>query len=105
MTEQKQIEEMAKIIAEYEDCGNCKVCKYHNCCSSEYHATNLYKAGYRKQVEGEWLFEFTLNGDYFYECSVCSRQAVLNELCDVRNPAISHPYCHCGARMKGGEQG
>ena len=87
MTEQEQIEEMARIISEYDECGNCKVCKYHNCCSSEYHATNLYNEGYRKQVEGEWT------GSWDFKCSICNEY---NE--------YGTAYCpHCGAHMKGGE--
>jgi hypothetical protein len=97
-TEEKQIEEMAQVI-------DATIERYYKSgyeADGDTIAPDLYAAGYRKQVEGKWLFEFTINGDYFYECSVCGRQAVLNGLCDVRNPAISHPYCHCGAKMKGG---
>jgi hypothetical protein len=50
---------------------------------------------------GEWIFDFTLNGDDFYHCSICDRQEVLNGLCNERNIATHLPYCHCGAKMNG----
>lgn len=50
---------------------------------------------------GEWIFDFTLNGDDFYKCSVCGRQEVLNGLCNDRNITTHLPYCHCGAKMDG----
>lgn len=49
MNEEKQISDIAKIISQYEDCGDCKNCNFHNACLTELHATNIYKAGYRKQ--------------------------------------------------------
>lgn len=67
-------------------------------------AEQLYTEGYRKQKEGEWVFEFNLDGDDFYKCSVCGRQEVLNGLCNERNIAKHLPYCHCGAKMKGGAE-
>lgn len=67
-------------------------------------ANKIYDAGYRKQSEGEWIYKFTLDGDKFYECSVCGRQEVVNCLCKERNLAEDRPYCHCGAKMKGGAE-
>lgn len=75
-------------IANVPSCGSCKA------------ARALIKEGYRKQSEGEWEFEFTLDGDDFYKCSVCGRQEVINGLCKERNPVEHYPYCHCGAKMK-----
>ena len=66
-------------------------------------ARRLYEKGWRKQSEGEWEFEFTLDNDDFYKWSVCGRQEVINGLCKERNPVEHYPYCHCGAKMKGGE--
>ena len=63
----------------------------------------LNEADYRKQKEGKWIFEFNLDGDDFYKCSVCGRQEVLNGLCNERNIAKHLPYCHCGAQMRGGK--
>ena len=50
MNKDKHISEIAKILVEYEDCGDCQKCKYHNSCGEERIATNLYNADYRKQV-------------------------------------------------------
>ena len=51
----KQIEEMAKVLTEYENCGNCENCKFHGICDEERKATNLYNAGYRKIPTNDWL--------------------------------------------------
>lgn len=85
--------------------ANCNdVCNPADCCQALKYAEKAYEEGYRKQSEGEWIFDFTFGGDDFYECSVCGRQEVLNELCEERNPAKHFPYCHCGAKMKGGAE-
>lgn len=48
---EKRISDIAKIISQYEDCGDCPRCKFHGCCSSELHATNIYDEGYRSQSD------------------------------------------------------
>ena len=52
MSKEKQISEIAKILTEYEDCGECEKCNFLNVCGEKRLATNLYNAGYRKQ---EWI--------------------------------------------------
>ena len=47
-------------------------------------------------VHGHWRWDFSLNGDNFYRCSVCGEQEILSEKQDVYD---RFPYCHCGARM------
>jgi hypothetical protein len=99
---EKQISEIAKILTEYEDCGDCKNCYFHDSCEEERQATNLYNAGYRKQSEGEWRSELVKKCDWkgkkhdYYQpnsCSLC-HEAVLKRTA----------YCpNCGAKMKGGE--
>lgn len=103
---EKQIDEMAKLICNFPQCINYNSmgeCKPTECQISD-KAEALYNAGYRKQIEGEWVYKFTLDGDKFYECSVCGRQEVVNCLCKERNLAEDRPYCHCGAKMKGGAE-
>ena len=105
MSREKQIEELKAILLE--DCGSdCENCEFYKMkpCYDNYLANRLYNAGYRKQSEGEWVYKFTLDGDRFYECSVCGRQEVVNCLCKERNLAEDRPYCHCGAKMKGGAE-
>ena len=52
-----------------------------------YVAKALYKAGYRKQSEGEWK-----NGITGYTCSICGEQETTNR----------YTFCpNCGAKMKG----
>lgn len=48
---------------------------------------------------GHWEFDFNLNGDNFYRCSVCGEQEILSENYDVYD---RFPYCHCGAKMDSG---
>lgn len=62
-------------------------------------ATELYKMGYRKQTEGEWVgIQYDGYADGYpvydvFECSVCS-----NEWCGDEPPS----FCpDCGAKMKG----
>lgn len=105
--------EKQKIISDicpfYKEYGSCERCNTtfdidDPPCYFECMANAIINNGYRKQSEGEWIFDFTLDGDDFYKCSVCGRQEVLNELCNERNPAKHYPYCHCGAKMKGGAE-
>ena len=66
----EQIEEMA-IIAQRGIDEQTDGCPYPTCQHKDNdvscdvcEATNaLYKAGYRKQKEGEWIYKFTLDGD------------------------------------------
>ena len=101
MSKEKQIEEMAKVM-----CDRCKV--IFDCTSTEMcsectaDAEALYNAGYRKQSEGEWIFKEYGEDTYtnltrIYECSLCGRTI------ECLNEAVE-PYCHCGAKMKGGAE-
>lgn len=99
----KQIEEMANVICE--SCG-IEHCAFLNkgklCPQVLKDAKALYDMDYRKQIEGEWIYRFSLEGDKFYDCSVCGRQVIINVLCNQERDASDfYPYCHCGAKMKG----
>lgn len=95
--DEKQIEEMATVM-----CGGCpngEPCM-HCLCATWYNAEALYKAGYRKWREAEWLEHIEpLNWceddvDIYYECSYCG----------VNSSGLA-PYCPgCGSKMKGGVQ-
>lgn len=90
ISEEKQIEEMAEIL-KFDACigvgiihcrkmDDCNICK----------ATRLYEAGYRKQSEGEWIWDREHSN---YKCSLCGEY-------DIGVPK----FCReCGAKMKGGE--
>ncbi len=92
------IEEMARVM-----CDDCRPyshgCKQNLCDSIVSSAETLYCAGYRKQTEGEWIVTKTERGwncaEYpsEYTCSICGRTEPRPE-----------PYCHCGAKMKGGAE-
>lgn len=102
MDKKKQVEEMARVIYESDrkhskilplSLWNC-IIKYGGTRTSE--AVALYKAGYRKQSEGEWTFDRdnALNGIEPYRCSVCEGTS-----------QHRRPYCSlCGAKMKGGTE-
>lgn len=92
------IEEMARVLDACPFIGASIGCDKHD--GSIKIAEYLYHEGYSKQKEGEWIFEFTLDGDDFYKCSVCGRQEVVNGLCKERRPLEHLPFCHCGAKMK-----
>jgi len=105
MSKEKQIEEMARVLkfcrdTSIDECHTKIDCKH---CVAE----QLYDAGYRKQIEGEWLeepFESMIPATFdeegrlvihqyiAYRCSICGR-----------NEHVKEPYCNCGAKMKGGE--
>ena len=65
-------------------------------------AEAIYNAGYRKQGEGHWITH-----DDYYECSECGEEI------EVDNPKGYDPvsdydfrFCyHCGAKMKGADNG
>lgn len=90
----KQIDEMAKVLYEnrpYKDLWEEDAIEI---------AKVLYNAGYRKQSEGEWIYEYTgeaLDGTdapLDYKCSLCGELST-----DAFN------YCpNCGARMRGGKE-
>lgn len=102
MSKEKQIEfEMAEMLEIIENARKACANDVTDHTENEYIREGLLNANYRKQIEGEWVYKFTLDGDRFYECSVCGRQEVANCLCKERNLADDRPYCHCGAKMKG----
>ena len=97
MSEEKRIEEMAKLIAvkrgygcnEQDHCDmSCQVFKVG--CIPYEDAEILYNEGYRKQSEGEWIIK---KGGYYQRlvCSVCEKLSI-----------ATFDYCpNCGAKMKG----
>lgn len=47
----KQISEVAKLITDYIDCGDCKNCLFHGICYEEEAAKRIVLAGYHKVDE------------------------------------------------------
>jgi hypothetical protein len=97
MTEEKQIEEMARFMcANYDEekrlCGGGLECD-HDCWAYR-EATHLYNAGYRKQSEGEWKMKV-------YPITSCSVCGVLRSV----EYQQGWNFCpNCGAKMKGGAE-
>ena len=96
MSREKQIIEMREDICKahicdvetYDECimtnGECMRCRRV--------AEHLYKVGYRKQSEGEWIWKS--NG--YMKCLHCS--------CCGNQEEWETAFCpKCGAKMKGGE--
>jgi hypothetical protein len=90
MTEENQIEEMAKLCPFYKD-GKCegdgdRLTDCDLMCKMFGFITNLQIAGYRKQTEGEWVFEtnhyFNDYGDLKVyataKCSECEKPYPFN---------------------------
>ena len=92
MSKEKQIDEMAKLICNFPQCinynsiGECKPTE----CQIADKAEALYNAGYRKQSEGEWIFQEYSMGHYVEKCSLCECEADMSNFCP-----------NCGAKMKG----
>ena len=101
MTE-KQIYETAHEICEIRsanrgishDIDDCRKCSMHEDCFYQSVASDLYKVGYRKQIESAWeAFDVPL----MVRCSKCGVSIL-----EIHRQHYS--YCpNCGAKMKGGE--
>lgn len=108
MTEQKHIKEIATILSQsgcVEACIDCEcyginLPKNVNCDQMRL-ATEIYNAGYHKQIAGEWVVisKRGLNSERnrrinyeTYTCAVCGRS----------NGKHKANFCpNCGAKMKG----
>ena len=80
----KQIEEMAKDIIDVET-----LTEVLWSFDIEDIAEVLYNAGYRKQREGEWVYQEYSMGHYVGKCSLCECEADMTKYCP-----------NCGAKMK-----
>ena len=95
MNEDKQIEEMAKVIKC--DANTSLECPETTC--GVCRAKRLYNAGYRKQREGKW--KKSAHGKYDYFCSACGVKAMSR--CYGNHDDLTKFCPHCGAKMKGGD--
>lgn len=96
----KQIEEMAKVACTVFDgrCANCPLTRYAPC-PPKASAERLYNAGYRKQIEGEWI-----NKDGFLVCSECDATKPIAFATEIKITYYKCDFCNCcGAKMKGGK--
>lgn len=104
MSKEKQIDENEQIKEMAEDLMICHVeFGEDDDIRTDYEVTAamMYKnRGYRKQIEGEWIYEWSgdcLDGtdaSLDYKCSLC---------CELATNPFS--YCpNCGAKMKGGAE-
>lgn len=97
MSKEKKIEEMAKVIDEFTEPLSAR--DIHKADFSEQFAEHLYNAGYRKQEEGEWVWEHEYYGKML--CSNCNGEALVNECSEY----VDSDFCpNCGAKMKGGAE-
>ena len=96
MDREKQIEKMATIINEMDECNayyyDKDMIEHEAFADANAIAKALYNNGYRKQSEGEWKHAYNSYPHYF--CTHC------NHLYNNK----SFKYCpNCGAKMKVGE--
>lgn len=96
MNEAEQIKEMAKDICRVTlNCND--VCNPVQSCMALKYAERAYKAGYRKQREGEWIDTGDFELDNIYSGWKCSHCGYI--FCGSKTN-----YCpECGAKMKGGD--
>ena len=95
---EKQIEEMARTICEpTANKGNCEKCGFKKKCSKFDDATALYNAGYRKQIEGEWVDKRAGAYNRMQSwCSACGKHSGIGGIESNRHK----PFCpNCGASM------
>ena len=93
MDEKKQIEELSEILRKVCDATPNGKCISKLCCACR--AETVIRAGYRKQIEAEWLKDRTSKFEHRYNCSNCN----------YRRVGEPTPHCPgCGAKMKGGEE-
>ena len=96
MSKEKQIEEMGAVLEKAKIEANATIGSMNNGFGTWY-AQSLYNAGYRKQREGEWIYDYTsshlegTDAPLAYKCTLCNEYST-----DPWN------YCpFCGAKMKG----
>ena len=118
MSEERQIEEMARIICKpTSNRGDCEKCGFKKQCSKFDDATALYNADYHKQSYGEWeWFEewSPSTTEHPRECDECGWRCgeCKTALADTVGGYWDNPdekpnlnFCpDCGAKMKGGDK-
>ena len=102
MDENNQIEEMANCLCREYETDRCNPdCGAHGHCNIYFDCKVLYEAGYRKQVEGEWLNG--VNGSKV--CSMCGKEPLYTKSGTVFATTfyrVKSNFCpECGAKMKG----
>lgn len=50
---------------------------------------------YKERPKGKWISD---RYGHFYKCSICGREI---ETEAFETPERNHPFCHCGADMRG----
>jgi len=107
MSEEKQIEKVSKQRQEYlkfkpfaDDLRKAESwCELDGVLNRYQTAKNLFKMGYRKQSEGEWIRQ---KGRPEAICSKCGCEVVYQV---IDNKWAFENFCpHCGAKMKGGAE-
>ena len=99
-SESEQIEEMAVDLCHIDSCKHLpqEECNMTTCDHCE--AEALYKAGYRKQVEGEWHTISDYGTAKSVECTACNGRFWFMKKGQLNIDRM--PYCpKCGAHMKG----
>lgn len=53
-----------------------------------------------EKPQGEWVLMYCSYGYRYYSCSICNRAIEVEHGQSLKD----FPYCHCGAKMKGGAE-
>jgi hypothetical protein len=93
MTENEQIEEMAKSLCGEQECG-CDDCNICEGCIYWIMASELYAKGYRKVERGEWRWI----SDTDVMCDICGKVWSANDNADA---GLWKRCPNCGADMRG----
>jgi DNA-directed RNA polymerase subunit RPC12/RpoP len=100
----KEIEEMAKIMCQDAGTKNCNIqCNAKPFCDVNFYAERLYKEGYRKQREGEWI-----KHPASYECTVCKEEFFVEGYAEDYDPITDwdlHFCPNCGAKIRKEDEG
>ena len=95
---ERQINEIAKDL-----CSRYSICtcvdRDGHCSTPQQHARIIYGLGYKKQVEGKWLFP-KYAGQEYYKCSCCGKDYPLPPTWNAYDVLKYLNYCSsCGAKM------
>ena len=85
------------------NCDECSLCYEQGNMGEQKEALDMaIKALEQEHPKGKWIkLDSYDRRDHFYACSECGR--LINIICNAH--LEDYPFCHCGADMRGAEDG